>query len=292
MEQRISNYEISQIDEAIINSDLFDNLTELTRKAYVADLRKYNEFIKKRELFVNEESIKLYFRAIKKLYEPATYNRKKYGLLKAFRRLYSGDAVKQNVIEKVIKNKAEKFKVYKAIDRDNILTPVDVKLLIDITKSKKDYRLSVIIYFLWITACRITEMIDIQYKHVTFGKYVKIKIIGKRNKERFIKIPTNLYEIIMEVFKGKKYLFETKNHKKYNRSNLYKQLQRIKVSMIRNPHIFRHSRATFLLNKGFSLKAVSVFLGHSTTGITADFYIHDQPDYDKMFYIDSKNSVY
>jgi integrase len=31
-----------------------------------------------------------------------------------------------------------------------------------------------------------------------------------------------------------------------------------------------------IVNKGKSLKAVSSYLGHSTTSITADMYIHDE----------------
>ena len=37
-------------------------------------------------------------------------------------------------------------------------------------------------------------------------------------------------------------------------------------------HDLRHTCATMLLNKGFSAKAVSVMLGHSSTIITTDVY--------------------
>ena len=44
-----------------------------------------------------------------------------------------------------------------------------------------------------------------------------------------------------------------------------------------HPHMLRHSRATdMLLNKEISLKAVSRYLGHSSTAITSDLYVHDQ----------------
>lgn len=40
-------------------------------------------------------------------------------------------------------------------------------------------------------------------------------------------------------------------------------------------HTLRHSWATRKLKEGKSLKAVSRYLGHSSTAITADLYIHD-----------------
>jgi site-specific recombinase XerD len=74
---------------------------------------------------------------------------------------------------------------------------------------------------------------------------------------------------------------------KYNRSNLYKQLTKLSkqvgVNYATNPHSFIHARATWMLDQGFSLKAVSNFLGHSSTSITADLYIHDSVDYDELF---------
>lgn len=38
-----------------------------------------------------------------------------------------------------------------------------------------------------------------------------------------------------------------------------------------------------LLKKDISLKAVSKFLGHSSTAITADMYIHDEVDVNGLF---------
>lgn len=82
---------------------------------------------------------------------------------------------------------------------------------------------------------------------------------------------------------------------KYNRSNLYKQLtklsKRVGVNYATNPHSFRHARATWMLDQGFSLKAVSNFLEHSSMSITVDLYIHDSVDYDELFELDEVNNL-
>jgi integrase/recombinase XerD len=44
-----------------------------------------------------------------------------------------------------------------------------------------------------------------------------------------------------------------------------------------SPHTLRHSFCTnMLLVKNKSLKAVSNYVGHSSTSITADMYVHSQ----------------
>ena len=39
-------------------------------------------------------------------------------------------------------------------------------------------------------------------------------------------------------------------------------------------HDIRHSVATELLNSGIDLKVIQEYLGHSTIGITANYYLH------------------
>ena len=50
------------------------------------------------------------------------------------------------------------------------------------------------------------------------------------------------------------------------------------------PRALRHAKASdLLLKKGFSLKSVSRHIGHSSTAITAEMYIHDSIDFHEMF---------
>ena len=93
----------------------------------------------------------------------------------------------------------------------------------------------------------------------------------------------------MHEFQGKKWLFETRSGRQLHRVNVYKQLKNVgrKLGLEISPHSFRHARANdLLLNKGFSLKAVSRHLGHSSTAITSEMYIHDSIDFNEMFSMD------
>jgi integrase len=59
-------------------------------------------------------------------------------------------------------------------------------------------------------------------------------------------------------------------------------LRRAKVTGDIQPvHGFRHTQASMLVKRGVSLKAVSTRLGHSTTRITADLYVHSDGEQDR-----------
>jgi len=276
---------INQIDESLL-ADLTaeTSLSDLSKKNYRSDIQHFNAYLQETGQHVTPKSIERYFKAIKEEFKPTTLNRKKYSLLRALRQLFKDNALQRSAIEQVVKHSTETYQIDKTIEEDEVLSPEQVKELEELASE----RLGVIIRFLWVTACRITELINIKLDRdvSSLNGSVAIQLIGKNKKTRKVKIPRDLYDTINEVFNGETYLFETRSGNKYNRSNLYRQLKRLDTDLPRNPHIFRHSRATYLLQNGFSLKAVSKFLGHSSTAITADLYIHDSIDYEEMFALD------
>jgi len=285
-----SNTALARIDRSLIDDLAAENsLSEPSQQSYWNDIDHFNEYLDDTGQIITPESIRSYFQTIQDQYKPATLNRKKYALLRALRQQYKDNALQRTAIGHMIEHSTETYKVNKAVEEDEVLTPEQVQEL----ESLASERLKLIIRFLWITACRITELITIRLEKdiVSLNGHVGIQLIGKNNKERKVKITQELYHKIRETFHGETYLFETRSGNQYHRNNLYKQLQRLDTELPRNPHIFRHSRATYLLKNGFSLKAVSRFLGHSSTAITADLYIHDSIDYEEMFALDAQNSV-
>ena len=90
-----------------------------------------------------------------------------------------------------------------------------------------------------------------------------------------------LHEKDKWVFKGKVYLFETKNDKQYNRTNLFVELRRQakKHGCNITPHTFRHSKAMYLKDvKGLSADRIAKALGHSSVITTLECYFHGTPD--------------
>ncbi len=170
----------------------------------------------------------------------------------------------------------------KTIQKDEIVSKEVVLKMIE-RSNEKD---GLIIKTLFNTGLRVSELIGIKHKDIrTISSngitYKKITVVGKGNKERDIKIGMELYANIVKIFGGQEYLFETQGHKAYTRQYVYlivrKAGQRVLGTTQVHPHTLRHSFATHLLVEDKkTLKAVSSYLGHSSTAITSDYYIHDE----------------
>ncbi len=164
----------------------------------------------------------------------------------------------------------------KRIYLEKILSKDEIELLI----SNMTKRLSLIVKTLSISGLRISELCDIQLKDCKCDRdFVFVEVVGKGSKQRRIFISYELFNEIRNTFNGRKYLFETFNNGKYLRQYLCREIKlKGKKILCRDisPHTFRHSFATHvLLEKGKSVKSVSSYLGHSTTSMCMDFYVHD-----------------
>ena len=172
----------------------------------------------------------------------------------------------------------------KKIYNEKVLSPHEIDLLIQ----NSSQRISSIILFLSKTGLRVSELIGIKLSHCKGDNgTVFIDIIGKGTKERRVFIPRDLFENIRDIFHGKTYLFETGNHNQYSRCYLWREIKKLGLNTLGkniSPHTLRHSFCTnMLLVKNKSLKAVSNYVGHSSTSITADMYCHDQLKVEDVF---------
>ncbi len=285
--RRLDPERVEELESSWVEAGLSDN----SKESYRSDVKAFNRWLDDNGVeSVNGEVLKEYFEELSEEYAPATVNRKKYSLLQVLKTYGDGFAPVINAIERTVKGNTRNFKVEKNVDGDLIPDRGEVLELIEFANGEGKDRLALIVEFLWRTGVRVSELIEIRNQDVNLNGKVVFRIRGKGNKERTVKTPEEFYKRIMVVFAPSKYLFETSGGNKYNRSNLYKQLTRLgkraDVNYATNPHAFRHARATWMLDQGFSLKAVSNFLGHSSTSITADLYIHDSVDYDQLFELD------
>ncbi|MEI0566367.1 tyrosine-type recombinase/integrase [Brachyspira pulli] len=180
------------------------------------------------------------------------------------------------------------FSEIKITKRDNTITKEKIisKDIVNKMIKLSNEKNKLIIQTLYSTGLRVSELINIKKKdckktiedNIT---YISVSVIGKGNKERKIKLKIELYNEILKTFQGKIYLFETKNKRAFTRQYIYKIVNTAGLKALGtrqvHPHTLRHSFATHLLIKdNKSLKAVSKYLGHSSTAITSDFYIHDE----------------
>ena len=172
-----------------------------------------------------------------------------------------------------------------SITRDMCLTPAEVKELILKARSRKQVAF---IRFLYNTACRVSELTGIKVGHCKRedGK-VKIRLLGKGRKERYVRVTEALFDFVQETFKGEEYLFETENGKPYHRCYVSNQVKKLGKHILKktiSAHTMRHSRITaWVQGHPGSLDAISKYVGHSNVSITLSMYCHSEMSEEMLF---------
>jgi len=165
----------------------------------------------------------------------------------------------------------------RSVGRDKYLSKDEALSCIAACKSKRQ---ECFIKFLWATGCRISELTGIRLSDCKpAGPIVNIRVTGKGNKERWIKISTSLFEEIHSTITGIQYLFETSQGKPYNRGYISNQIAKITkraTGRELRAHSLRHSFATRQIKEGVPISYVSRYLGHSSLSITSDLYDHGE----------------
>ena len=130
------------------------------------------------------------------------------------------------------------------------------------------------------TGLRVTEACSILKANISF-KRMEIKVMGKGNKERVVPISpltASLLRSWLEQDRHSELLFPADNKLGYwDTCSIEKMLKRTckryglkKIT----PHQLRHYFATHNLKNGARLEVISRILGHASTAITADIYVH------------------
>jgi len=158
----------------------------------------------------------------------------------------------------------------------------------------KGARERIVLEFLYGTGIRLSELLSMRYSDITDEG--NVKVLGKRNKERIIPIPSEVlssldsYKIQCRKKFGKlsegHVILTDKGEKAYPML-IYRIvndfLSRYTTVEKQSPHVLRHTFATHLLNKGADLNAVKDLLGHSSLAAT-QVYTHNTIDKLKSVY--------
>jgi integrase/recombinase XerC len=154
-------------------------------------------------------------------------------------------------------------------------------------------RNKLLIELLYSTGIRRAELINIKGIDINISDRT-IRVLGKRNKERFVPILTSVLETlnqflelkIKSIFNSEFLLITSKGNKLYE-TLVYRIINsyfsQVSQKVKKSPHILRHSFATHLLNEGADLNSVKELLGHSSLAST-QVYTHNSLDAIKKVY--------
>ena len=141
-------------------------------------------------------------------------------------------------------------------------------------------RMALIARFLYATAARISEAINVRQADVKLdGEHsARVKLHGKGDKERTVRIPLDLLCEINAEFKSMRrvFLFESRPGRAYCRNHITRKISAAALQEIGRrigSHDLRHSRATDLFAKSGNLKGIAELLGHSDVSVTAKYYV-------------------
>lgn len=281
-----------RMNEPKMNKAAFEEYLALEKKysphtltAYLNDLNEFQNFATAQEIDnIDDISYSIIRHWIVTLSEsgitPRSINRKIASLKAYYRFLRKIGAINNNPLAKHHALKTSK----------SVQIPFSVKEVDDAIRVAEEgegfeaIRDKLILELFYSTGIRRAELINIKMSDIDFSSKL-LKVLGKRNKERFVPLIPAVVETIKQYIDQRKkleiveeeFLFLTAKGKRMYAELVYLTVKRYfdKVSekTKTSPHILRHSFATHLLNEGANINAVKELLGHTSLAAT-QIYTH------------------
>lgn len=266
--------------------------------AYKRDLSQFAEFIQSEYTInnivsVNHQIIRSWIVSlVSNSISSRTINRKISTLKSYFKFLLKENIVETNPMVKIISPKTNK-------NIPEFVAKEKMDILFDDIKFGNDFngnRDRLIIELFYFTGIRLTELIELKDTDIDENN-LKLKVLGKRNKERIIPFSNVLLDSIknykqerdkiLEGTESNNYLFVTSKGKKIYEKLVYRVVNSYlgKVSTLKkkSPHVLRHTFATHMLNNGADLNAIKEILGHANLSAT-QIYTHNTVEKLKSIY--------
>lgn len=255
------------------------NIKNETAKTYKITVKQFNKFLAKNKMTVNVDSL---IKFLDQYDKPNTRNNKLAHLKKTIvlQEQFKHNPFLVEIINKSIKKDIKAIKIDQSIKEGDFYTFEDVQAI----KRVSSERIALMVEFLFQTGARVSEMINVSLENIKLNGIASISIVGKGGKQRVLNCESKLIEQIKNKFQGKKYLFENRNGKKYNRTNITQEFNRFgrKINIELKPHKLRHSKAMWMKKNGYDPKDVQEILGHSDVQTTLRHYYHANVDRGKL----------
>ena len=264
------------------------NYSPLTVNAYRTDLESFSGFIQKEYssnaiIEANYPQIRSWIVSLVETgISNRSINRKTSSLNSYYKFLLKTETI---TINPLAKHKA--LKTSKKIQIP--FSETELKAVITELELETDFkglRDRLIVELFYATGIRRIELVQIKLSHIDLTNKT-LKVLGKRNKERFIPLidsvvnTANKYVVArndLERIHDSDFLFLTKKGLKIYETLVYRIINdyfsKASTKVKRSPHILRHSFATHLLNQGANLNAVKELLGHTSLAAT-QVYTHN-----------------
>ena len=267
-----------------------------TAVAYKKDIEMFESFLSKKfpqsnSLNVNYSLIRSWIvKLVSDKISNRTINRKISSLNSYYKFLVKINAIKLNPLtnHKALKMSKKLQVPFSETEIMSVLSLIE-------TDSFEGLRNKLIVELFYSTGMRRTELVNLQLNDVDISKS-QLKVLGKRNKERFIPLLQTVIEtykayiIVRSTLKSlnrSKFIFLTKNGQRVYDKLVYRVITNyfdsVSSKVKKSHHILRHSFATHLLNNGADLNSVKELLGHSSLAATQIYTHNNMAELQKVY---------
>lgn len=266
--------------------------SEHTVAAYERDLVQFTNWLGAEDelLSVTHADVRSWLlQLLKEKIKEATVHRKVSALKSFYRHQMQKGVVSANPAAKLILPKKEKRLPSFLKEKETHALFSDLNYP-DGFEGRRDETILMLFYG---TGVRVSELAALQTISIDYDRKV-MKVLGKRNKERFIPLLPFLLTGLQSYVKTRdsevgenSSLFVSNTNKPLNRNQIYyivkKYLSQVSSALKRSPHVLRHTFATQMLNSGADINALKELLGHSSLAAT-QVYTHSTKEQLKKNY--------
>jgi len=255
-------------------------LSKNTIVSYERDLEKYRFFLNRSKikeiLNVSNDQILYFLEFLYKTQNSSSVSRILSTLRTFYKYLVRDGKIQKNPFSS-IKNPKQPKKILEILDEQ------EVKKFLESIPSSSYLELRDKAMFELLYACgmRVSEIVDLKLSDIDLDEGL-IRFIGKGNKERITPVGDSAKDCLGKYIRAARYnlererksenVFLNRNGQKLTRQGFWKILKKYagKVNASKNiyPHLFRHSYATHMLERGADLRIVQELLGHSSISTT------------------------
>jgi integrase/recombinase XerC len=273
------------------------NLSQHTVKAYYSDVMSFLNWLGGRlPQDIGHKDIRHYLSDIQsKNYSRTSVSRKIAAVRTFYRYMYREKLVQANPADN-IKSPRKIKSLPKFLSNDEvemIFNKIDIK-------TPSGFRNRTILELLYATGMRISELCNLDFGNLNIENS-EITVLGKGGKERIVLVSNKSRALLEKYIAEIRVILATPqaindNTPLFINSNGYRLQQRsihraiseivkgLKIQKKVSPHVFRHSFATRLLEKGADLRVVQELLGHASISNT-QIYTHVSTERLKQAYI-------
>lgn len=252
-------------ESEFVNEMTRRNYSAETVKNYVSCLRMFFNYFKIKEhpLHINETDIKTYLGQFK----VTNTQRSQHGAIKKFYEICIGQKEKFKHIPYA--RKEQKLPI--------VLSQEEVQKMFNFCENLKH---KVILSLLYGCGLRVSELINLKWKHIDRSRMIINIIEGKGKKDRQVMLPENLISLFEKYFyeyKSKEYVLNGQFDIQYSSRSVGEVIKQLGSKAGINKrvwtHQMRHNSFTHLAENGIDINLIQRLAGHSSVKTTS-IYLH------------------